>query len=108
MREEATVPSLLDRVRRRLPSRRHAVDPFLTLELQARLTRLATELDDMGSGRRAVFALAHHAEAATRAYEMTLAEACRLIGAPVPEPSVARESRILLMAAELWRAGWTW
>lgn len=102
------MPNLMERVRRRLPSRRHAIDPFVTLELQARLTRLARELDDLGAGRTPLFALAHHAEAATRAYEMTLAEACRLIGAPVPEPSVPRESRIFLMAAELWRAGWTW
>lgn len=102
------MPNLMERVRRRLPSRRHAIDPFVTLELQARLTRLARELDDMGTGRTPLFALAHHAEAATRAYEMTLAEACRLIGVPVPEPPVPRESRILLMAAELWRAGWTW
>jgi hypothetical protein len=98
----------MERVRRRLPSRRQTIDPFVTLELQARLSRLAHELDDMGSGRTPVFALAHHAEAATRAYEMTLAEACRLVEAPLPEPSTPRESRILLMAAELWRAGWTW
>jgi hypothetical protein len=102
------VPSLAERVRRRLASRRHVVDPFVTFELQSRLSRLSEELDGMASGRRAVFALAHHAEAATRAYEMTLAEACRLVGAPCPDSATPRESRIVLMTAELWREGWTW
>lgn len=104
------MPSLMERVRRRLPSRRHAghPDPFVTLELQSRLGRLAHELDDMASGRRPCFALAHHAEAATRAYEATLAEACHLVGAPDPAHGTPRAARVLLMEAELARAGWTW
>ena len=100
--------SLIDRVRRRvLRWRRRAPDPFATLELQLRLGRLAAELDTLSRGSASVFALAHHAEAATRAYEQTLAEACRLVGAPVPEGS-GGPSRRLLMEAELVNAGWTW
>lgn len=100
--------SLRDRVRRRMPPwRRRAPDPFQTLELQLRLSRLATELDTLSRGRAPVFALAHHAAAATLAYDQTLAEACRLIGAPVP-PGRLHPSQRLLMEAELVNAGWTW
>lgn len=101
------MPSLIERVRRRVaPWRRQAPDPFATLELQTRLTRLTQELDDLSSGRTKRFALAHHAEAATRAYEMTLAEACRLVGLDCPDAD--RPTRVLLMEADLVRAGWTW
>jgi hypothetical protein len=88
------------------PWRRHGPDPFATLELQNRLTRLSHELDALVSHPGRYFALAHHAEAATRAYEMTLAEACRLMGIDCPEGE--RGSRVLLMEADLARAGWSW
>jgi hypothetical protein len=102
------VASLMDRARRRVPRRRRRVpDPFQTLELQARLTRLSAELDGLSRAPSSVFALAHHAEAATRAYDQTLAEACQLIGAPVPGGRLSGPQR-LLMEAELVNAGWTW
>jgi hypothetical protein len=97
---------LIERVRRRVGHGRREPDPFATLELQNRLTRLSRELDTLASRPRQYFALAHHAEAATRAYEMTLAEACRLMGIPCPEGD--RGNRVLLMEADLARAGWSW
>ncbi len=102
------MPSLIQRVRRRVPRwRRRAPDPFAVLELQLTLGRLTAELDTLARAGGTVFALAHHAEAATRAYDQTLAEACRLVGAPVPQNG-PRSSRRLLMEAELVNAGWTW
>lgn len=101
------VPTLIDRVRRRLPRvRRRSPDPFLTLELQMRLGRLAMELDDLAAARVKRYALAHHAKAAMLAYEATLAEACRFVGADVPEGR--GPARRLLMEATLANAGWTW
>lgn len=82
-------------------------DPFATLELQTHLTRLSAELRDLQRERVPRFAIHHHAEAATRAYEMTLADACRLIGIP-PAEGRDRDARILLMEAELVGAGWAW
>lgn len=102
------MPSLIERARRYLPLRRRASpDPFVMLELQARLSRLATELDTLSREPVPRFAVHHHAEAATRAYEMTLAESCRLVGISPPGEGT-RASRILVMEAELVRAGWTW
>lgn len=102
------MPSLIERVRRRLPMwRRRGPDPFATLELQTRLARLSAELEEMARESVPRFALAHHAEAATRAYERTLIDACRLVGVP-PAVDGERSTRILLMEAELLQAGWSW
>ncbi len=102
------MPSLIERARRHLPIRRRATpDPFATLELQMRLARLGRELDTLAHERVPRFAVAHHAEAATRAYEMTLAEACRLMGLAVPDEG-DRPMRLLVMEADLVRVGWTW
>ena len=99
---------LMERARRHLPTRRRTTpDPFATLELQMRLARLGRELDTLAHERVPRFAVAHHAEAATRAYEMTLAEACRLMGLGVAVEG-DRPTRLLMMEAELVRAGWTW
>lgn len=99
--------SLIERVRRRIPGRhRRGADPFETLELQLRLGRLTRELDDLLRPRGRSFALAHHARATTLAYDLTLAEACRLIGAAVPEGKGPAQR--LLMEATLLKAGWTW
>jgi hypothetical protein len=100
------VPSLMSRMRQRLPQwRRRSPDPFATLELQLRLGRLSSELDELArpSG---TFALAHHATAAILAYDATLVEACRLIGAAVPEGRGPAQR--LLMEATLANAGWSW
>ncbi len=102
------MPGLIERALRHLPGRRrNAPDPFLTLELQTRLGRLSAELDALAHERVPRFAIAHHAEAATRAYEMTLAEACRLMGLEVPADA-DRPARLLMMEADLIRVGWSW
>lgn len=101
------MPGLIDRVRRRIHRLgRRSPDPFITLELQVRLSRLSAELDALARGETPTFALGHHARAATLAYEATLAEACALIGEDVPEGSGA--SRRLVMEACLVNAGWSW
>lgn len=99
---------LVDRVRRGLTGRlrRPPQDPFKTLALQARLSRLAGEMDALSRGPSPHFAAGHHARAATRAYDETLAEACALAGLPVPP--VDRACDRLLAEASLMQAGWTW
>jgi len=99
---------LLDRVRRRLTGRtgRIAVDPFRTLELQTRLSRLSREIELLDREPTPRFAMGHHARAAIKAYDQTLAEACRLQGLPVPQGEGATDR--LLAEAALLQAGWTW
>ena len=101
---------LLDTVRRRMTGRGQPVtpdpDPFRTLALQARLTRLVGEMAALDRDPSPRFARAHHARAACRAYDQTLAEACEVAGLPVPTGS-GPESR-LLAEAGLLQAGWTW
>lgn len=102
------MPGLVERLKRRLPlGRRRGPDPFVVLELQMRLSRLAAELDQLDRERVPRFALAHHAEATTRAYERTLLDACALVGLPLPEEP-HRPTRMLLLEAELAQAGWSW
>jgi hypothetical protein len=104
------VKDLLDTVRRRMTGRGQPVapdpDPFKTLALQARLTRLVGEMAALDRDPSPRFARAHHARAACRAYDQTLAEACEVAGLPVPTGSGA-DSR-LLAEAGLLQAGWTW
>ena len=99
---------LLHQVRRRVVGRAAppAADPFKTLELQARLTRLARELEELECGSSPRFAVGHHARAAMRAYDRTLADACELVGLPVP-PGDGPAAR-LLAEASLLNAGWSW
>jgi len=102
------VKDLVERMRRSMTGRveRPTQDPFRTLELQARLSRLAGEMDTLDRTHSPRFALRHHAQAATRAYDQTLAEACAL--AELPVPSGNRPSDRLLAEASLLQAGWTW
>ena len=99
---------LLDQVRRRVAGRaaRPAADPFRTLALQARLTRLRCEIEELERGASPRFAVGHHAQAAMRAYDQTLAEACELMGLPVPTGD--GPSSRLLAEASLLHAGWSW
>ena len=99
---------LLHQVRRRVTGRagQPTVDPFKTLELQARLSRLARELEELQCESSPRFAVGHHARAAMRAYDQTLADACELVGLPVP-PGDGASTR-LLAEASLLHAGWTW
>lgn len=81
-------------------------DPFATLELQARLSRLGAELravDDPSNRRRGTW---HRACAAQEAYERTLDDACRLAGLDV-EPGRGPAHRLLAEVA-LESAGWRW
>lgn len=99
---------VLDRVRRRLIGRvgHAAPDPFRTLELQARLSRLSKEMEALGCEPTPRFARRHHGQAATRAYDQTLAESCRVAGLAVPH--VDGPSERLLAEASLLQAGWSW
>lgn len=84
----------------------NGTDPFETLAVQSRLSRLAGELraiDDPGNRR---FGAWHHARAAQEAYERTLDDACRLAGVDV-EPGRGPSHRLLAEAA-LESAGWRW
>ena len=82
-------------------------DPFQTLTVQSRLTRLSGEInrleEESRSGR---WARAHHLTAAQVAYDRVLTEACDLLEVPVPEgpPAVRR----VLAESELRSRGWSW
>jgi hypothetical protein len=80
-------------------------DPFETLMIQNRLTRLAGEIYrlEQDGGR---WARAHHLSAAQAAYDKLLVDACRLLDVPVPEATPA--VRRLLAESELRSRGWTW
>lgn len=101
------MPGLIDRARRFLPRRDRAASDAPLLELRDRLRRLSAELDTLAAEPVSRFAAAHHAEAATRAFEATLAESCRALGI-APPMNDDRTARIVVMEAELVRAGWTW
>jgi hypothetical protein len=80
-------------------------DPFETLGIQLRLTRLAAEIRrlELNDGR---WARVHHLRAAQAAYDDVLAEACRLLSIPVTD-AVAPVRR-LLAETELRSRGWSW
>jgi hypothetical protein len=92
----------------RLPgfTRPQPPDPFRTLELQDRLSRLSRELVSLGAGVEHEFATGFHATAALMAYDRTLDEACQLAGLPVAEGTGLTHR--LLAEATLSQAGWTW
>lgn len=104
------MPALLTRLRRTfpllLPVTAPPPDPFHTLELQIRLTRLSREIGSLNVDKSREFAAGHHSRAATIAYELTLADACRLVGVPVDDPHGPAQR--LLCEANLFRAGWVW
>jgi hypothetical protein len=83
-----------------------APDPFRTLELQHRLTRLSREIWVHSSGPGREFARGFHGRAALIAYDRTLDEACQLAGLPLPEGEGS--TRRLLAEAALSQAGWNW
>lgn len=100
---------LLVAVRRRLPylfSTSTAPDPFATLELQHRLSRLSSELHRLNWDTSKEFAVGHHARAAMLAYEHTLADACRLMGLDISDAH--GPTNRLLAEASLFKAGWSW
>jgi hypothetical protein len=103
----SSVKDILDRVRSAVVSRLAPAtpDPFRTLELQARLTRLVGQMDTLSCEQSSRFALGHHARATSRAYDETLVEACALIGVPVAMENAASR---LLAEGHLIQAGWTW
>ncbi|MBD0293342.1 MAG: hypothetical protein ICV70_07190 [Jiangellaceae bacterium] len=82
-------------------------DPFQTLTVQSRLSRLAGEInrleEESRSGR---WARAHHLTAAQAAYDDVLVEACRLLDVPVPDATPA--VRRVLAESELRSRGWSW
>lgn len=98
---------LVERIRRRLPGvfPERGPDPFQTLALQARLTRLASEIQSLDGEPGLTFAGNHHSRAAQMAYEQTLDDACRLIGVPVEGGGPTHR---LMAEARLIHAGWTW
>jgi len=106
------MPAILERLRRSFPALIPGFlpapppDPFHTLELQIRLTRLSQELNSLNMDKTREFAVGHHSRAATIAYEQTLADACRLVGMPVEDTNGAAQR--LLAEANLFRAGWVW
>ena len=83
-----------------------APDPFRTLELQQRLTRLSREIWVHSNSGGHEFASGFHSRAALLAYDRTLEEACQLAGAPLPEGEGS--ARRLMAEASLLQAGWNW
>lgn len=81
-------------------------DPFETLAVQSRLSRLAAELRALDDPHTRTFGTWHHARAALEAYERTLDDACRLAGLAV-EPGRGPAHRLVAEAA-LETAGWRW
>lgn len=82
-----------------------AADPFETLNVQLRLTRIVGEICrlERDQGR---WARAHHLAATTRAYDDLLIEAARMAGVPVPDaPAPIR--RVMIESA-LRHDGWSW
>lgn len=95
-------------LRRRWPGGRAApavADPFETLTVQLRLTRVSGEIRrlERDQGR---WARAHHLVAATRAYDDLLLDAARLAGLPVPDapPAIRR----VMIESALRHDGWSW
>jgi hypothetical protein len=81
-------------------------DPFETLQVQGRLSRLSAELRSLDSPERRQFGSWHHLRAAQEAYERTLDDACRLAGIEV-EPGRGTAHRLLAETA-LQSCGWRW
>jgi hypothetical protein len=81
-------------------------DPFETLALQSRLSRLAREMRALDDPSSRGFGTWHHTRAAQEAYERTLDDACRLARVDV-EPGRGAAHR-LIAEAMLESAGWRW
>lgn len=100
------VRHLVNQLRNRLTGASPAPDPFRTLELQHRLTRLSREIWVHSNGTGHEFANGFHSRAALIAYDRTLDESCQLAGVPVPEGEGS--TRRLMAEATLSQAGWNW
>jgi len=81
-------------------------DPFETLAMQQRLSRLSAELRAIDHPGCRSLGTYHHTKAAQEAYERTLDDACRIAGLPV-EPGRGPSHRLLAEVA-LESAGWRW
>ncbi|WP_129669724.1 hypothetical protein [Phytoactinopolyspora endophytica] len=102
-----TFAGLVRALRRRRPTEEPTPgpDPFDTLTVQYRLTRVAAEIKVLErDGRR--WARGFHLVAATAAYDGLLCDAARMSGVPIPDadPPVRR----LILEPELRRIGWNW
>lgn len=109
MRTTFTIAHLTRSLRRRWvadarPSTPPHPDPFATLAVQLRLTRVASELRRLDGNER--WAAGHHLTAATMAYDDLLAEAAELSDIEVPD--APRSVRRVVLEAQLHGAGWTW
>ncbi len=104
------MPIVGQRLRRVLPSLffppRPNIDPFRTLELQTRLSRLAAALERLDRAGPERFALAFHVNTTLMAYAATLDEACALMALPLAEG--CDPVRRLLAEGSLRAAGWDW
>jgi hypothetical protein len=87
-------------------TRRSTADPFATLALQQRLTRLSGELRALDAADRLRMGGWHRVTALQEAYERTLDDACRLAGIEVDAGRGA--SHRLLAEAALEAHGWRW
>lgn len=86
--------------------RERTVDPFDTLAVQQRLSRLAGELRALDTQDRLRMGGWHRVRAVQDAYERTLDDACRLAGIEVEDGhGIAHR---LLAEAALEARGWRW
>ncbi|TGO06395.1 hypothetical protein [Serinibacter arcticus] len=95
------MPQLWSRLRQR---RAPAVDPLLTLETQATLGRLTTELCRLDRADGA-FGRAHHVRATQGAYEGVLRRALRLAGG---DDALHHPGDVVGLELDLAARGWTW
>lgn len=79
------------------------LDPMRTLELQTRLSRLSGEIRRCQAHRG--FAAAHHTRAAVSAYETTLRQSLRHVGA---DDAVHPAGDIISLELDLAARGWQW
>ncbi len=86
-------------------------DPFLVLDLQLRLARLAAEVRRIDADRT-MLARAHHLRVALEAYDALLSEACALAaGTPreaLPLGTVSTDTTRLDRELLLSARGWSW
>ncbi len=86
----------------------YTADPFRTLAVQLRLARLGAELRELDQHASRLTRLRRR-QAALEAYDETLAEACRLAGAPMYRAAgMDRELGRQMEELSLSDRGWTW
>lgn len=94
------------RIQRRFGRGAPEADPFATLALQMRLSRIAAEIDSLHADPDRRTARGFHLRAAMLAYDDLLDEGCRLAGVGVVEGEGAVHR--LIAESELRSRGWTW